>query len=712
MINITTKKIIGEKIVWLKKSFILSAFLLFVSAGQAQCPKFAFFEDFTQAGCSPCALGNSFFQPNVLWPNPDKVRLVSYHCYWPGTDPMYTHNPNGNNNRTFFYNVNGIPQMRLCGIRKISDPADFSQRDVDNTWNEGSPLKISLNMVDNGNNRDVSVTVKTIGTPPPGSYTLYVAVIQRDTTYTTAPGQNGETYFPDVFREMLPNDNGASITLPSTGNSVTFGPYNFLEDASFWVNPNKIGVVAFIQNNATLEIIQSGSTFDTAVNETMTQPSPLVMNVPANTGQGFPFTVGNSGNSPEQFNFALTSVAPPGWIGNFLINNINYSAPVTLTLQPGTSVPASISVVPNNNHGVGKFTLTMTSVTNPNAPPMFVNVYVISGVTDLIVNSSNVIIDESILGDANNWSSVYTNGLAATGCTTWGNLDDHEVLKQAFQANQMQGVKNIYYNVGYTAFSLAYSQDSIMATQLTNFLNGGGRMFLSGQEVAYYTDGQFASTAGHAFMNNMMGTHYFRWGYDATLSRTITPISADPVFGTCGGANVTNYYGMNPSGWPNYFPMIVHDTLLGQPIFYYNADTNLVAGVRTTNGIFKTVFLSPGIEMLGSSSIQNQILNISYQWFNGTLSVQEFDAAMKNISLGQNYPNPGLNTTTVPVSGVDRDMKLQVMDVTGRVLMEQEVSKGSMQVNVNVGALKQGIYFYRLSDGISITPSKPMQVTH
>src|SRR6266576_2249138 len=121
----------------------LAAVLLCSISGQAQCPKFAFMEDFTQAGCSPCALANTFYQPNIYVPNPVKVRLVSYHCYWPGTDPMHSHNVNGDNNRTFFYGVNGIPEMHLCGLRKVSDPADFTQRDIDNTWNEGSPVKIS-----------------------------------------------------------------------------------------------------------------------------------------------------------------------------------------------------------------------------------------------------------------------------------------------------------------------------------------------------------------------------------------------------------------------------------------------------------------------------------------------------------------------------------------------------------------------------------------
>src|ERR1041385_941092 len=162
----------------MKKIYILlSAIFLCSIFINAQCPKFCFLEDFTQAGCSPCALGNSFFQPNILTPNPTKVRLVSYHCSWPGTDPMYDNNQMGSAIRVGFYNVMGIPEMFMCGDRKLADPADISQMDVDNMWNEGSPVKISVSQVDNGNNRDATVTVRTIGIPPAGNYTLYVAVV-------------------------------------------------------------------------------------------------------------------------------------------------------------------------------------------------------------------------------------------------------------------------------------------------------------------------------------------------------------------------------------------------------------------------------------------------------------------------------------------------------------------------------------------------------
>ncbi len=695
----------------MKKLLPLTAGLLFAAVSFAQCPKFCFFEEFTQAGCYPCAQQNAQYEPNLLTPNPVKIRMVSIHTSWPGTDPMYTHNTVGNNYRTSFYNIFGVPQMRLLGSREVSGPSMFTQADVDKIWNEGSPLKITVSTVDNGNNRDAFVTVTSVGTPPLGNYTLYVAVVQHDTTFTTPPGQNGETFFPYVFRQMLPTNAGQPISLPFIGNSVTMGPYNFLEDAGFWVNPNKIEVIAFIQNNQTKEVIQSGSSMDPPVNGAMTAPSSDIQNVAANSTQNFSFTVGNTGSSSEQFNFTLTSSAPSGWSANYSINSITYTAPVNMSIFPNTFYNATINVTPNSNAGVGKYILTMKSLDNPNVPPMSRVVYVMSGVTDLIVNNANVVSDQAILGDANNWSSVYTSALAATGCTTWGNLDDHNMLIRAFQQNQVQGIKNIYYNVGWTYLSLGYQADSVLIPQLTTFLNGGGRLFISGQDVAYNLDGQFGTSLTRPFMHSMLGAHYVAWGYDPSMSRTLTAKVSDQVFGAVPNDSIINYYGFySQGGWPNYRPMICHDTLTGMAIFNYNNDPAKVGGTRNTNGTWKTVFLSVGIEMLKTPSVVNQIINNSYQWFNGTFSVHEFDAAMANVFLGQNYPNPGSGNTIIPVGNLESTMTLQVTDALGRVLLEQKVEKGMQQVSVNVASLEAGMYFYRLAGTNGATAAKPMQV--
>lgn len=110
----------------------------------AQAPKYVLFEHFTQASCRPCASQNPAFQTNILDANPKIVRHIAYHTSWPGTDPMFSHNPSENAARTSFYNITGVPSIKLMGNQKYGAPGSYSQSDVDNQFNMGSPIQIKV----------------------------------------------------------------------------------------------------------------------------------------------------------------------------------------------------------------------------------------------------------------------------------------------------------------------------------------------------------------------------------------------------------------------------------------------------------------------------------------------------------------------------------------------------------------------------------------
>ena len=86
-----------------------------------------------------------------------------------------------------------------------------------------------------------------------GQYYLRVHAIERKITYATPPGSNGESIFYDVFRKAYPTSLG-TVVPKAVGN------YNFTSNTSWnlptWVD-SMIYTAAFIQNNATKEIIKS-----------------------------------------------------------------------------------------------------------------------------------------------------------------------------------------------------------------------------------------------------------------------------------------------------------------------------------------------------------------------------------------------------------------------------------------------------------------------
>ncbi|MCC7302350.1 MAG: T9SS type A sorting domain-containing protein [Bacteroidia bacterium] len=685
-----------------KITITLAAAVLVGMSASAQCAKYVLMEQFTQASCGPCASQNPGFKTTVLDPNPQKVRHIAYHTSWPGVDPMYNANTTDNGGRTTYYSVTGVPHIKLLGSKKAGAPSGFTQSDVDYFWSEGSPLKITVSEVDNGSTRTVTATIKTIGTQPAGSYNILGAIIERNRTYGTPPGSNGETYFPNVFLDMLqPTTNGQAFTIPTQGNSTTWGPFTYNE--SLAQNASELGVVVFIQNNSTKEVIQSGATFDQVIDAVMFSPSQLVQQGMSSSLSTFSFQTGNSGNASGQFNYTLTSTAPGGWTSGFTVNSTNYTTTATVNIPANTNYATSINVTPNATPGVGKYTLSMTSVANPQAPAMTMTVYVISGVTDLVVNNTSGLGTGS--GTPSQFEGQYTAGLVYAGNTAYA-ITDINVLVRAIQDGAMGGVKNVYMNMAWSFPSLT----DAFCNAMTTFLSTSGKcMFICGQDIAWETmdaASTYDTPTTQSFFTNYMNASYVADG--STANTQLTANTGDAIFGGMGNHALTTATYTST----NYFPDEINAVGNGLVISYYNGNTAKKSGVRATNGTYKVVYLGVGIEQFGTTNSKNTILKLSHDWFWGLTTTEEFDNAMIAISLGQNYPNPANTTTVIPFENLDRNGTLEVLDLAGRVVYSQSVSANATYVNLNVEKLESGTYIYRLVADGKIIASKPMNVVH
>ncbi len=84
-------------------------------------------------------------------------------------------------------------------------------------------------------------------------------------------------------------------------------------------------------------------------------------------------------------------------------------------------------------------------------------------------------------------------------------------------------------------------------------------------------------------------------------------------------------------------------------------------------------------------------------------SVTEYPEVAPEIKLYQNYPNPCSEYTTIPfeITG-DTRVRLELFDMKGNsvaTLMEQQLSAGSYEINLNVSLLQPGMYTYRMTSG-------------
>lgn len=228
----------------------------FTADAQNTVKRYVFLEHFTNSRCSICASKNPAFY-NLIDDYPQDVHHIAYHPPIPYTSCIfYQANQTENNARTSFYDVSSTPRVALNGTLVNGGGQLLPAATLTAALAYTSPIHLQVTET-TGTDRTATVQIFTHGTVPDGNYQLYLAVVEKDVDYTSP--NTGATEHYDVFRTMLPAISGMPVALAQPGSSVTHS-FNY-SVASGW-NAAQIYVVAFVQNTATKEVLNSGTRFD------------------------------------------------------------------------------------------------------------------------------------------------------------------------------------------------------------------------------------------------------------------------------------------------------------------------------------------------------------------------------------------------------------------------------------------------------------------
>jgi hypothetical protein len=241
------------------KKILLLAFTIFsLNSVFAQTQRTIFVEEFTQASCPPCETTTPALN-NILNANAEKIVQLRYQTSWPGVDPMNADNPVEVQSRVDYYGVNGVPNLLLDGV-DTNTPGTTNQGQIDNAYAQPSPVSMTLThtLADDLSSISVTVTVTNEGTDAydVSSNRLRVAVMEEDITWSSPPGSTSLTVFEAVMKTFITTTDG--IALPSIAPGETWS--NTWEN--FALPPriydfNKLGVVAFVQNDSNRRVAQS-----------------------------------------------------------------------------------------------------------------------------------------------------------------------------------------------------------------------------------------------------------------------------------------------------------------------------------------------------------------------------------------------------------------------------------------------------------------------
>jgi M6 family metalloprotease-like protein len=247
-----------------------------------------------------------------------------------------------------------------------------------------------------------------------------------------------------------------------------------------------------------------------------------------------------------------------------------------------------------------------------------------------------------------------------------------------------------------------------LAATLTAFLDKGGNLLLSGQNIA-----EDMTARNSSMKNDLLKASWVK--NVSVLGRVAFGIPGDPIGSQIAKISVTGGNGVSNQTSPDELSV---DTLNAHPIFRWGSASGTNFGGlwwENTSKKSKVVFFSFGFEgindLITGANSRDQVMTAVMNWFTGKTAVPDFDrlqATPNQFSLADNYPNP-FNPSTVIGYAVPTSahVSLCVYDMLGRLvhtLVDEKREAGYYSVlwdatNITRSHVASGTYFYRLEAG-------------
>ena len=383
----------------------------------------------------------------------------------------------------------------------------------------------------------------------------------------------------------------------------------------------------------------------------------------------------------EDFMVTLEKQTPDDWETVFVVGEQTFSDTAIITLAQNVEEPLHFRVIPGETADFASFTVRFSSIAHPEAPYRYCNFYVISGITDLVVNGTGGEYPE-------NYDYVFTDGLEGADCHTFDVLSADNFV-QGINDRAFGDVHNIYVNIAWTFPALTVSQ----LNALMSFMDSGGNLLISGQDIGW--DFMSGSAGSHNSPEAAdFYTNYLKAGYvsDGTSADYIIYANKyDNVYDEVPDAFLIDIYD------GHMYPDNVVAVQGADEVFFYQSN-NHAAVVKSVTDNYKTIYFACGLEMVGQPIITNEIMKLTYKWFNGLLSEEEFNEAVSGLYAGKGVPNPTHSYSRIPVR-LEQDGVLVLYNSAGQIIKSRVVAKNERELLLDVSDLEAGVYYYKLTSG-------------
>ena len=641
-------------------------------------------EDFTSTTCGPC----EDFAPtlvDILEEAGDAVVPIAIHVNWPppGNDPWWGDNADDNRARVDYYSVNGVPTIYVDGTFAGRQGYIPSRADVQNLIDDHiggeTPINLELSAFfpDYG---ELIARVSVTSDENLSNLTLFIALQEK---YYHFHAPNGLTEHYDAMVMMLPDGDGTSFNIEANQTKDFELRREMIADYWHDIELDNLRLVAWVQDRQ--KNVLQASNFD------MSPTSPVIT---MENWQMDDAVNGDGDGRPEAGETADLTLTVKA-VGNYLdAESVNISL----------SVDDEAIEVLNGQYEHGALDAG-DELDNHLSPLQFrvpegFEVHPVTFTVTITAQPGDYVADFPITFMVG-WPPflvVDATGFERAGEYVFGpfGLDN---LPYADQLNTMQDALTTDLASNYDAilWHTFNAQDAIITewdqTVLTDYLDNGGMLILSGSYIATELDGT-------DLMENYLGVSA---GASGNRYNFVKGMAGDPHF-----ADANVFLGAREAvDWPQR-TTILNPGPGASEVLRYELNGNDVgaAGVRNETDTYRTLFLSFPIECIGgfnSSDTLETFLGYVNAWVQSGLAVPPGDEPVATeFTLEPAYPNPFNGQTVVPFSLIrDGVVNLTLFDLVGRKIADVASSRmtaGRHQVTLNAGDLRMpnGIYTLQL----------------
>ncbi|NQW29120.1 MAG: choice-of-anchor D domain-containing protein [Ignavibacteria bacterium] len=310
---------------------------------QNSFPRMSLIEEYTSATCGPCVAATA--PMDAVFGVNKGCLTIKYHTPIPvAGDPWNALYPDGYT-RYGYYKSSGFsaPQAYINGITSLN-PAN-NQAGMQTVLNADNAKKsaVALTVTVVGNN----ISIKVNSNIALNNHTLRVAVISYHTTLTGLATEiggnwNGESEFSNAFLKFVPGINGTALNIGANSDQ-TFDMTYSAGSGRLWPAGQQY-VVAFLQSNATKEVLNSGTNLQ-EIGAVPTFAGERYSKINRGANESRELTVTNPNDSPVTVDLVISNAATisaSGW-------NVSVE-PSSVTVPAKSSVKANVSIgAPNRS---------------------------------------------------------------------------------------------------------------------------------------------------------------------------------------------------------------------------------------------------------------------------------------------------------------------------------------------------------------------------